>query len=53
MTDVPPPLHNRPILRKLATVSLLVADYDEAIAWYRKKLQFLLIENRDLGEGRR
>ena len=39
--------------RKLATVSLVVRDYDEAIAWYREKLGFLLIEDADLGEGRR
>jgi catechol 2,3-dioxygenase-like lactoylglutathione lyase family enzyme len=39
--------------RKLATISLVVRDYDEAIAWYREKLGFLLIEDVDLGEGRR
>lgn len=44
---------SRPILRKIATVSLLVADYDEAIAWYREKLQFVICEDTDLGEGRR
>jgi len=39
--------------RKVATVSLLVTDYDEAIAWYRAKLRFVVCADSDLGEGRR
>ncbi len=39
--------------RRLATVALVVADYDEAIAWYRDRLGFSLAEDVDLGEGRR
>jgi len=39
--------------RRLATVSILVRDYDEAIAWYADKLGFELVEDVDLGEGKR
>jgi len=39
--------------RKLATVSLVVRDYDEAIAFYVGVLGFSLIEDTDLGEGKR
>lgn len=34
-------------------VSLLVRDYDEAIAWYTTTLGFGLIEDTDLGDGKR
>lgn len=30
--------------RRLATVTLVVADYDEAIAWFTDKLDFDLID---------
>lgn len=52
MTQAQPFVH-RPEFRKLATVAVVVRDYDEAAAWYRKKLNFLLIEDRDLGGGKR
>ena len=39
--------------RRLATVALLVADYDEAIAWYCDRLGFTLAEDVDLGGGKR
>ncbi|HEY5817314.1 MAG TPA: VOC family protein [Mesorhizobium sp.] len=39
--------------RRLATVTLLVADYDEAIAWYRDKLGFALESDTPLGAGKR
>ncbi len=39
--------------RALATVTLLVADYDEAIAWYTQKLGFAIAEDIDLGGGKR
>jgi catechol 2,3-dioxygenase-like lactoylglutathione lyase family enzyme len=39
--------------RSVATVSLLVHDYDEAIAWYRDRLGFALAEDVDLGAGKR
>lgn len=39
--------------RRVATVALVVADYDEAIAWYVGRLGFLLLEDVDLGDGKR
>jgi catechol 2,3-dioxygenase-like lactoylglutathione lyase family enzyme len=39
--------------RRIATVALVVADYDEAIAWYRDSLGFTLFEDVDLGGGKR
>ena len=50
--DGAPPLH-KPEFRKLATVAIVVRDYDEAAAWYRKKLGFILVEDADLGGGKR
>ena len=37
----------------IATVALVVRDYDEAIAWYTGKLGFACIEDTDLGNGKR
>lgn len=39
--------------RAVATVSVLVRDYDEAIAWYRDSLGFVLAEDVELGDGKR
>jgi catechol 2,3-dioxygenase-like lactoylglutathione lyase family enzyme len=39
--------------RSLATVALLVRDYDEAIAYYTGALAFTLAEDTALGGGRR
>jgi len=39
--------------RSLATVTLFVGDYDEAIAWYMEKLGFAPTSDIDLGEGKR
>ncbi|WP_432286503.1 VOC family protein [Aminobacter sp. BA135] len=39
--------------RRIATVSVVVADYDQAIAWYVGKLGFSLVEDVDLGGGKR
>ena len=38
---------------KLALTALLVRDYDEAIAFYCGALGFRLIEDGDLGDGKR
>lgn len=38
---------------KIATVALLVRDYDEAIAWYTDKLGFAVVEDTALGGGKR
>jgi catechol 2,3-dioxygenase-like lactoylglutathione lyase family enzyme len=37
----------------LGALTLLVADYDEAIAWYTGKLGFERVEDTDLGGGKR
>jgi catechol 2,3-dioxygenase-like lactoylglutathione lyase family enzyme len=39
--------------RRIATVALVVGDYDEAIGWYTEKLGFALAEDVDLGGGKR
>ena len=38
---------------RIATVSLLVRDYDEAIGFYCGKLGFSLLEDTPLGDGKR
>ena len=42
-----------PLGAHIAMVALLVRDYDEAIAWYRDALGFALLEDTDLGGGKR
>lgn len=37
----------------LGALALLVADYDEAIAWYTRALGFELVEDTDMGDGKR
>ena len=39
--------------RRLATVALVVGDYDEAVRWYVEKLGFAPAEDVDLGGGKR
>ncbi len=39
--------------KRLALISLIVRDYDEAKAYYLEKLDFSLVEDTDLGEGKR
>jgi catechol 2,3-dioxygenase-like lactoylglutathione lyase family enzyme len=42
------------VLRQfISAVSLLVGDYDEAISWYTEVLGFALVEDSDLGSGKR
>jgi catechol 2,3-dioxygenase-like lactoylglutathione lyase family enzyme len=38
---------------KLALTALLVRDYDEAIAFYCDALGFKLVEDNDMGDGKR
>ncbi|GHH47560.1 MULTISPECIES: VOC family protein [Gammaproteobacteria] len=38
--------------RRLALVTLVVADYDEAIAWFTGKLGFELVQDLDQGRKR-
>lgn len=39
--------------RHLAHVTVVVRDYDEAIAWYTQVLGFRLVEDSPRGDGRR
>ena len=39
--------------QKIGAISLIVRDYDEAISFYTKKLRFNLLEDTDLGSGKR
>lgn len=39
--------------QRLSALTLLVRDYDEAIAWFTSRLGFRLIEDTPLGEGKR
>ena len=39
--------------KHISLISLVVADYDEAIHYYVEKLGFYLMEDTDLGEGKR
>jgi catechol 2,3-dioxygenase-like lactoylglutathione lyase family enzyme len=38
---------------RLATIALVVRDYDEAVRWYTDKLGLALAEDVDLGGGKR
>jgi len=39
--------------QRLATIAILVRDYDEAIAYYTRVLGFTLLEDTDMGGGKR
>lgn len=41
------------VMMKIAHLTFLVPDYDEAIAWLTHKLGFALVEDSDLGAGKR
>jgi catechol 2,3-dioxygenase-like lactoylglutathione lyase family enzyme len=40
-------------MQSIATIALVVADYDEAIAFYRDRLGFALVADTPLGGGKR
>lgn len=40
-------------MSRIALATLLVRDYDEAIAFYTERLDFDLVEDEDLGGGKR
>ena len=40
-------------MQYLSAITVLVHDYDDAIAWFRDKLGFTLVEDTDLGGGKR
>jgi catechol 2,3-dioxygenase-like lactoylglutathione lyase family enzyme len=39
--------------QRIALVAIVVADYDEAIAWYTQKLGFTLVEDTPMTPGKR
>ena len=39
--------------QRIAHIALVVKNYDEAIEFYTKKMHFNLIEDTDLGDGKR
>jgi catechol 2,3-dioxygenase-like lactoylglutathione lyase family enzyme len=39
--------------QKIGAIALVVRNYDEAIAFYTQKLRFDLLEDTDLGDGKR
>ena len=39
--------------QRIAHVAIVVRDYDEAIGFYTEKLKFTLVEDTDLGNGKR
>ena len=41
------------MLTWISAITLVVRDYDEAIAWYCEKLRFKLLEDKDMGGGKR
>ena len=40
-------------MARIGLVTLVVAEYDEAIAFYRDRVGFELVEDTDLGQGKR
>ncbi len=42
-----------PPAQEIATVALVVRDYDEALAWFTGVLGFTCLEDTDLGGGKR
>ncbi|REL34541.1 VOC family protein [Thalassotalea euphylliae] len=44
---------SKPIQQDIATIALVVADYDDAIEFYTQKLSFTLVEDTAMGDGKR
>ncbi|MBM7035038.1 VOC family protein [Vibrio ulleungensis] len=42
-----------PISQHIGSIALVVEDYDDAIEFYTQKLAFTLVEDTDLGDGKR
>jgi catechol 2,3-dioxygenase-like lactoylglutathione lyase family enzyme len=40
-------------MAKISAITYLVRDYDEAIAWFVNALGFVLVEDKEMGEGKR
>ena len=41
------------LVARLATITLVVADYDEAIAFFVERVGFELVEDTSLSDGKR
>ncbi|REL25784.1 VOC family protein [Thalassotalea euphylliae] len=46
-------LNTKPIHQEIATIALVVNDYDEAIEFYTQKLNFTLVEDTHLSDSKR
>jgi len=44
---------SKPVQQKIGNIALVVDNYDDAIKFYTQKLQFTLVEDTDLGGGKR
>lgn len=44
---------SKPIEQRIGNIALVVENYDDAIEFYTRKLRFVLIEDTDLGGGKR
>ncbi|MGL1044622.1 VOC family protein [Vibrio vulnificus] len=44
---------SKPVQQQIGNVALVVDNYDDAIEFYTQKLQFTLVEDTDLGGGKR
>jgi catechol 2,3-dioxygenase-like lactoylglutathione lyase family enzyme len=40
-------------MQTLSATSILVTDYDPAIAWFTSKLGFIVVEDTEMGSGKR
>lgn len=47
MSEPLQPAEQQPVQQKIGNIALLVADYDDAIAFYTTKLQFSLVADTD------
>ena len=43
----------KPVHQQIGNIALVVENYDDAIEFYTQKLQFTLVEDTDLGGGKR
>ncbi|MEH6451676.1 MAG: VOC family protein, partial [Psychromonas sp.] len=44
---------SKTIEQRIGNIALVVENYDDAVEFYTKKLQFVVIEDTDLGGGKR
>lgn len=44
---------SKPVQQHIGNIALVVESYDDAIEFYTQKLQFTLVEDTDLGGGKR